>query len=114
MQRFSKLIYNGNELKSSKLIEQQLYNSSFNWLLDCEVDNVDIEIKDNILYWNSGIFYWGNWKWGIFMSGEFRSGIWHGGIFLNGIFKGTWNNGVFKKGEFKGIKIKGEFPNEQV
>lgn len=114
MQRFLELTAGDTHLTSSKLIEQYLYTSDFYWLLECELDDVRIEIKDNILYWKSGIFYWGVWYWGVFESGEFRSGIWKGGIFLDGIFKGTFENGVFKKGTFKGKKIKGEFPSDEI
>ena len=115
MQRFAQLtVDDGTVLTASKTIEQYLYTSPFYWLLECELDNVSLEIKNNILYWKSGIFYWGVWQWGVFESGEFRSGKWNGGIFLSGTFKGTWNNGVFKGGTFKGKKIKGEFPNEVV
>lgn len=114
MQRFLELKADNKILTSSKQIEQYLYTSPFYWLLDCEIDNVKLEVKDNILFWKSGIFYHGVWKWGVFESGEFRSGTWKGGIFLDGIFKGTFENGVFKKGIFKGKKISGEFPNEKI
>jgi hypothetical protein len=114
MQRFLELKTESLHLTSSKLIEQYLYTSNFNWLLTCELDDVCIEIKNNLLHWKSGVFYWGVWEWGIFETGDFRSGIWNGGIFLNGTFKGTWNNGVFKDGTFKGIKIKGDFPIEKI
>lgn len=114
MQRFLELKMDNNVYTTSKSIEQILYHSKFSWLLECEVDDVKIEIKDNILYWNNGIFYWGVWNWGVFNNGEFRSGDWKGGIFLNGLFKGIWHNGVFKNGQFKGKKINGLFPEEKI
>lgn len=115
MQRFEELILeNGTVLKDNRPIEQWLYTSPFAWLLECELDGVKIQIKDNILNWNSGLLYWGLWKWGVWHNGEFRSGTWLGGIFLNGIFKGKWMNGVFKKGKFDGEKIGGEFPIEKI
>ncbi len=113
MERFVSLKVEDSTYHTSKAIEQYLYTSDFYWLLDCEVDDVKIEIKDNILYF-SGIFYWGVWKFGVFRSGEFRSGIWQGGIFLDGLFKGTFENGVWKGGIFKGKKISGEFPTEKI
>jgi hypothetical protein len=113
-QRFLELKINNNTLTSNKEIENYLYSTEFYWLLDCELDNVKLEIKDNILYWLSGTLYWGNWKWGVFLNGEFLSGNWYGGIFLNGLFKATWHNGVFKGGTFKGEKIKGQFPLEKI
>ena len=114
MQRFEELKVDNKIISNSKPIENWLLNSEYHWLLDCEVDNVKLEIKDNILYWKSGILYWGKWKWGVWESGEFRSGDWYGGIFMNGIFKGKWHNGVFKHGEFKGEKLGGSFPNEKI
>jgi hypothetical protein len=115
MQRFEQLqLEDGTILKDSKPIEKYLYTSPFFWLLECELDNVKLLIKDGVLYWQSGILYWGNWKWGVFESGEFRSGLWKGGIFKNGLFKGTWLNGVFKGGEFKGVKGAGDFPIEKI
>lgn len=99
--RFIELKIKDKQITSNKLIEQYLANSEFSWLLECEVDNVKLTIDTdlNIIYWNSGIFYWGDWIWGVFESGEFRSGNWHGGVFLNGIFKGKWIKGVRKDNE---------------
>jgi hypothetical protein len=95
MKRFKKLILPDKEIESVKLIEQYLSSSEFSWILECEVDDVVLEIDTtlNILKWKSGIFYWGIWHWGVFESGEFRSGDWLGGIFLNGIFNGNWKIG---------------------
>ena len=115
MQRFLQLtLDNGTVIYNTNPIENWLYTSPYYWILKCEVDNVKLTIKDDILYWNNGIFYYGNWKWGVFENGEFRSGIWNGGIFLNGTFKGKWLNGVFKNGTFKGEKIKGQFPKDKI
>lgn len=98
--RFSELKVNDTIIKNNKEIEIYLSNSIFYWLLDCEIDNVKLEIKDDVLYWNNGIFYFGDWVWGVFMNGEFRSGDWNGGIFYDGIFSGNWINGVKKGGNF--------------
>jgi hypothetical protein len=111
--RFNKLIFNGKEI-NKLLIEKVLKNTNYNWLLKCEFDDANIEIKDNILYWNNGVFYYGDWKWGVVKNGDFRYCNWHGGIFLNGSFKGIWHNGVFKKGTFKGKKLGGKFETEIV
>lgn len=100
MQRFLKLKCDNIVLTTNKEIEQYLANSDFYWLLECEVDNVDIEIntKLNVLIWNNGIFYWGDWQWGHFKNGEFKSGNWHGGIYSadENKFKGNWIRGVKK------------------
>lgn len=105
MQRFKQLKIDDKILTISKEIEQFLYESNFSWLLVCELDNVDIEIKDNILYWHSGILYWGIWEWGVFLNGEFRSGKWLGGILINGIILADWHRGVIKGGEVKGKRL---------
>lgn len=105
MKRFTHLKIEGKEFSTNKEIVYQLSLTPFSWILDCELENVSLEIKDNILYFNSGIFYWGYWKWGVFKSGEFRSGIWEGGIFLDGLFKGQYKKIVFKGGIMKGKQI---------
>lgn len=103
-QRFLELKTESKTYTSNKEIELYLINSDFYWLLECELDNVKIEIIDNILYWNNGIFYYGDWKWGIWKNGEFRFGTWNGGIFYNGTFKGYWIRGVEKGGTIKKLK----------
>jgi hypothetical protein len=108
MKRFLSLNVNGQNITAPNLIEEYLYSSEFYWLCDAEIESAKLTIKDNILSWDSGIFYYGEWKWGVFRSGEFRSGNWLGGIFLDGTFKGNWFNGVFKKGIFKGVDISGK------
>lgn len=99
--RFSELKIDDKIITNSREIEIILSSSDFYWLLDCELDNVKLEIIDNLLYWNNGIFYYGNWIWGIWKGGEFRGGIFEGGIFYDGIFNGEWKNGVKKGGQFK-------------
>lgn len=101
-QRFLELKIKDKTITNNKEIENYLTNTDFYWLLNCEVDNVKIEIdtENNILYWNNGIFYYGNWKWGVWNNGEFRSGRWNGGIFRSGKFNGEFIKGVKKGGEF--------------
>lgn len=99
--RFSELKIKNKIITNSKEIEIFLSNTDHFWLLDCELDNVKLEIIDDIIYWNNGIFYYGDWKWGVWNNGEFRGGRWFGGIFYNGVFNGEWINGVKKGGEFK-------------
>lgn len=95
-QRFIKLTTDTSVYNNTKPIEKYLATTEFDWLLNCELDNVVLEIRDNILYWKSGVMYWGDWKWGVFESGEIRSGTWHGGIKLGGNVKANWLNGVDK------------------
>lgn len=108
MSRFKSLELESGKMTSNKLIEEYLFQSPFAWLLECEIENAEIKIKDEILHWKSGLFYWGHWQWGVFESGEFRSGEWNGGIFLKGIFKGNWHLGVWKGSEFKGNDLSGK------
>ena len=108
MSRFKSLELESGKITSNRLIEEYLFQSPFFWLLECEVDEAELKVKDEILIWKSGLFYWGHWKWGVFESGEFRSGDWYGGIFLKGIFKGTWHCGAWKGGVFSGNDLSGK------
>lgn len=116
--RFNQLtVYNDGEhvtMTSSKVIEQYLAVSPHHWLIKCEMDDVVLEIKDNIVYWKSGILYWGNTQWMVVENCDFRSGVWNGGIWLGGKFKGKWMNGVWKAGEFDGEWIAGDRPEEKI
>lgn len=103
--RINKLTINGTVYTTIKTIVYELSITEHNWILDCELANVVLEIKDNILIFHSGIFYWGVWQWGIFNDGEFRSGHWKGGILKGGTFKGTYDKMVVKGGIVKGKKI---------
>jgi hypothetical protein len=105
MQRFKQLKTDEKVITTSKEIEQYLYSSPFSWLLMCELDGADLEIKNDILYWNSGIIYWGVWEWGVFVNGDFRSGTWLGGILLGGTVSADWHRGVLKAGELKGKRL---------
>ena len=108
MERFIKLSVDGDKsITTSKQIEGWLYNSPYYWILECELDGVILSIKDNILCWEDGTFYYGTWQFGIWKKGQFRSGHWLGGVFYEGVFKGNWNRGVWKGGEFKGKDLSG-------
>ncbi len=105
MERFLVLTIDGETIKGSHEIERKLLHTPYYWLLECELENVTINIINNILIWVSGILYWGDWKWGIWKNGEFRSGDWNGGVFLNGTFKGVWKKGKWTNGTFKGKNL---------
>ena len=94
-QRFIKLKIGDKVLSVSKWIEEYLQNSDFYWLNDCEVENVSIEIIDDLLYFNAGKIFFGEWKYGIFKNGDFLSGVWNAGIALGGNIKCDIINGVF-------------------
>lgn len=90
--RFKQLIYGDRILKNQKQIEEILEKNNFNWLIDSEIENAQIEIKNNTLIWHGGDYYSGNWHYGIFKAGNFY------GIFDNGIFESGNLYGKFKSG----------------
>lgn len=93
MNNILEIIHNGRTYKNSNQIFSILRENEFYWLIDSEIDNAIIEIKNNTIIWHSGLFLSGEWKYGIFKNGEFY-GNWHNGIFENGIFKGKWISGI--------------------
>ncbi len=93
--RYRELIIDGSSIKSQSKIDKILESLGFFWIIDSEIENAHIEIKNNTLIWHSGKYYAGNWKYGIFKSGEFF-GKWENGIFEDGEFKGKWESGINK------------------
>ena len=94
--RIKSLIVNNKKIKNQN-VTNILSGLGFNWLLESEFDNAELEIKNNTLIWKNGIYYYGNWFYG---------------IFLNGTFYGNFLSGVFKKGIFKGKRLGGVFAIE--
>jgi hypothetical protein len=119
--RIKELIYKGKSYTDKVLIETYLYKHGFNWLNKAEIENAIIEIKNDKLYWHSGIWYYGDFGYGIWLDGIFKFGnfvgVWHNGLFKNGTFDGIWMNGNFENGDIiggefrKGI-LKGEVKND--
>ena len=91
--RYKELLYDGNQVKSQKKIDDILKNHKFYWIIDSEIEDAQIEIKKDTLIWHSGNFYSGDWYYGIFKNGNFY-GNFINGIFENGTFKGKWKSGV--------------------
>lgn len=89
------LKYNDKSIKIKSKILQKLKELQFYWLIDSEVESAVIEIKNNTIIWQDGIYRSGNWKYGIFKNGGFY-GIWENGIWENGTFKGNWKSGLNK------------------
>ena len=87
------LRFNGKALTSQSEILKILKDNKFYWLIDSEVEEATIEIKNNTLIWHSGIYKYGIWHFGIFKNGTFY-GIWENGIWESGTFKGKWKSGV--------------------
>jgi hypothetical protein len=106
MKRYKELKFNGKIYTEQYKIEEILIKNNFNWFLDCEVENVRIEIEYNTLIFNAGVFFNGTWLYGVFRDGEWKYGNWESGVWYNGI----WRNGIFKNG----IIFNGKFFNGKI
>jgi hypothetical protein len=91
--RYVELIKDGKKYKNRYEITKILNDNKFYWLIDSEIENAILEIKNNTLIWHNGIFYSGDWYYGIFKNGEFY-GTWENGIWENGKFDGKWISGI--------------------
>jgi hypothetical protein len=85
--KYKELKVGDNTYSKQKEIENILKEHQLFWLIDAEIENAEIEIKNDTIIWNNGIW----------LHGDFRFGIWK-----NGIFHGVFENGIFEGGEFKG------------
>ena len=68
--RFKELLIDSKSITNPKKIESLLKEHKFYWLIDSEIENAQIEIKNNTLIWHSGNFYSGDWFYGIFKEGN--------------------------------------------
>jgi len=93
--RYRELKYNNTSYTKKSEIENILSKENLHWLIDSEIENANIEVKNKTLIWNGGDFYTGNWHYGIFKNGNFH-GTWENGIFEDGNFKGKWKSGINK------------------
>ena len=91
--KYQELLIDGKSIKDKKAIEKILSNLKFYWLIDSEIENALIEIKNNTIIWHSGDYYVGDWYYGIFKRGNFY-GKFINGIFEDGNFKGEWVSGI--------------------
>jgi hypothetical protein len=87
------LKYNDRIYTNKRDIINTLKSNEFYWLIDSEIADAVIEIKNNTLIWHDGIFMTGDWHYGIFKNGEFY-GNWENGIWESGLFKGYWKSGL--------------------
>lgn len=90
---FLELKHDGKTYTSKNDILKNLKSEGFYWLIDSEVSEAVIEIKNDTLIWHSGIFMSGDWHYGIFKGGKFF-GNWENGIFEHGYFNGNWKSGI--------------------
>lgn len=78
-----------NQREISNILKER----GFLWLVDSNIEDAILEIKNETLLWNGGVYLEGDWKFGIFKGGRFY-GKWHGGIFEDGVFEGEWLGGI--------------------
>jgi hypothetical protein len=90
--RFKELRVDGVVLTKPTEISDKLRNLDLKWLINSEIEDAVVEIKNNTVIWHSG---------------NFISGDWHYGIFKSGNFYGTFENGIFEGGTFKGKFVSG-------
>jgi hypothetical protein len=108
MRRYKELRYNSKTYTEQYKINQILLEEGFQWFLDCEVEEVRIEIRNKTLIFNSGTFFNGTWKYGVFRDGVWKYGIWEGGVWYNGKwFNGIFQSGIIFDGDFQHGKIEG-------
>lgn len=111
MKRYKELKFGDSTYTETYKINDILIKNGFDWFLDCEVENVRIEISKNTLIFNSGVFFNGTWQYGVFRDGQWKYGTWEGGVWYNG----TWYNGIFKNGLiFDGRFISGKIEGGEI
>ena len=109
--RYKQLKYNGKEYTDASKINEILIDEDLGWFIDCEIEDVRLEIINKTLVINSGIFYNGTFAYGCVRNIEWRYGTWENGVWYNGI----WKNGIFKSGLiFEGRFISGEILEAEV
>lgn len=91
--RYLELNYREKTYTINNEIHDILLKEGFYWLIDSEIENAKLEIKNNTLIWENGSFYTGEWHYGIFKNGSFY-GNWKNGIWERGNFAGKWNSGI--------------------
>ena len=90
--RFLELKYKENIITNDSVIDNILEEEGMYWLLESEIENAKIEIKNNTVIWYDG-YYFGDWHYGIFKNGEFH-GTFHNGILEGGNFHGEFVSGL--------------------
>lgn len=106
MKRYKELKFDGKIYTEQYKIDDILIDNGFNWFLDCEIENVRIEIQYETLIFNSGVFFNGTWMYGVFRDGEWKNGVWENGV---------WYNGIWRRGDFKsGLIFNGKFFNGNI
>ena len=101
MKRYKELKYEKKTYTEQWKIDEILIKNGFQWFIDCEVEDVRIEILKKTLIMNSGTFFNGTWVYG-----AWRDGIWKYGTWVSGVwFNGKWIDGIFQDGIIKDGKF---------
>lgn len=90
---FLELIHNEKTYTNPRQIVKILKDEKLNWLIDSEVLDAKIEIRNKTVIWNEGSYLSGDWYFGVFKDGSFF-GTWEDGIFEGGHFDGKWISGI--------------------
>jgi hypothetical protein len=91
--KFEYLLIGDNKITEQSIIIKTLKTQKFNWVVDAEFENAQLEIKNNTIVWHDGDWYNSDWVYGIWTKGSFN-GKWLNGIWEGGIFKGKWVSGI--------------------
>jgi hypothetical protein len=91
--RFREFRIGNRLLIDPKEINDALIKNDMSWLIDSEIEDASVEIRNNTLIWNNGVYRTGDWYYGLWRDGYFY-GTWENGIWEKGIFKGKWISGV--------------------
>lgn len=94
--RFRKLTVGEGRTVPQHMVDQTLSELGFGWLLDCEVEDADVQVVNKTIVWRSGNLYTGSWHYGIWKSGDFH---------------GRWENGIFESGRMLGQFVSGVIPD---
>jgi hypothetical protein len=111
--RYKELKYEGKTYTQKYQIDEILLSKGMNWFLDCEMENMRIEIMKDTLIINGGVFYNGVFEYGVIRDIEWRSGTFQNGVIYNGTFKrikvekGIIFDGIFVRGDVLFADIRG-------
>lgn len=105
--RYIELKYDGKAYNKRYEIDDILIKNKMGWLIDCEVENLRIEIFRETLIINAGIIFNGVFVYGVIRSGEIRNMRFINGVIHNGVFKNiTIERGIVFGGTFLGGIVK--------
>ena len=91
--RFKKFKVGDKNVSNTTEINKILAENDLHWLIDSEIENADVEIKNKTLIWSNGTYYTGSWHYGIWKNGDFK-GTWENGLWEDGEFNGEWKSGI--------------------